>query len=230
MLGRCNRLSRGSKAVSLGVSALIVIMVIVAAFVGYTFSSVSQRAIVPQTTTLINTVTQSKIQNVTFINYVTNSVTQTTTYTLKSTQTTTVTSTVIQPIPSTTDTTSCAISGPTMGVVIRILDGGLVDTAYPIVGAIVSGNATGYCNNALQTQVLQPALTNSSGWATLLDGGFGIYNLRVSYIVDNNLTETYYLSISMQPTTVSYVIFNVTTGNVTTHNCEYNLHCQTGAT
>ena len=136
------------------------------------------------------------------------------------------TSIVSKPTSQTTvATTSCTILGPTIGVVIRVLQGGLFQSSpapYPVVGARVGGEAAGYCNNALQTMELTPNTTNSSGWAKLLDGGFGVYNLDVSYPA-GNLIETYHLSISMQPTTVTYVTFNTTTGNVTTHLCEYNL-------
>jgi len=117
--------------------------------------------------------------------------------------------------------TSCIVLGPTIGAVIRIIEKGA-----PIAGASVSGEADGYCNNALQTQPLQSTVTNSSGWASLMDGGFGVYNLLVSYDVGNPpLTENYHLSISMQPTAVTYVVFDTATGNVTTHICYYNLHC-----
>jgi len=118
-------------------------------------------------------------------------------------------------------TTSCAVPGPTIGAVIRVIESGA-----PVAGASVSGEADGYCNNALQTQTLQSTLTNSSGWASLMDGGFGVYNLLISYEVGNPpLTENYHLSISMQPTAVTYVVFDTATGNVTTHICYYNLHC-----
>ena len=115
-------------------------------------------------------------------------------------------------------TTFCTVSGPTDGVVIRIVEGGLSGPTVPVVGADVSGEAAGYCNDALQTQALQQEVTNSSGWATLLDGGFGVYNLNISYEVGSpQVTETYHLSISMQPLTTAYVVYDTTTGNVTTH-------------
>ena len=127
-------------------------------------------------------------------------------------------------------TTSCTVSGPTNGVVIRVVEGGLYGPTIPIVGALVNGEADGYCNDALQTLTLQSAATNSSGWASLLDEGFGVYNLNISYEVGNpQLTENYHLSVPMQPLTTTYVVFNTTTGNVTTHYCEYNLHCFSGS-
>jgi hypothetical protein len=122
-------------------------------------------------------------------------------------------------------TTSCTVAGPTIGAVIRV-----IESSGPVAGARVSGEADGYCNNALQTQTLQSAVTNSSGWVSLMDGGFGVYNLLVSFEVGNPpLTQNYHLSISMQPTAVTYVVFDTVTGNVTTHICYYNLHCFVGA-
>lgn len=121
-------------------------------------------------------------------------------------------------------TTYCTILGPTIGVVIRVMEG-----TSPVAGARVNGEADGYCNSALQTQTLQPTTTNSSGWASLLDGGFGVYNLNISYDVGNPpLTENYHLSLSMQPIAVTYVVFNTASGNVTTHLCYNNLHCMVG--
>ena len=101
---------------------------------------------------------------------------------------------------TTITTTSCTVSGPTNGVVIRVVEGGLNGPTTPIEGARVDGEADGYCNDALQTQTLQSAVTNSSGWASLLDEGFGVYNLNISYEVGNpQLTENYHISIPMNP-------------------------------
>ena len=123
-------------------------------------------------------------------------------------------------------TTSCTVLGPTNGVVIRVVGG----PSYFIAGATVSGEADGYCNSVLQTQVLQPTETNSSGLASLIEGGFGTYNLNISYVVDNPpVTENYHISVPMQPLTTTYVLFDTSTGNVTTHYCEYNLHCDFGS-
>ena len=122
--------------------------------------------------------------------------------------------------------TSCTVSGPTNGVVIRVVGG----PSFVIAGATVGGEADGYCNSVLQTQTLQPAVTNSSGWASLIDGGFGTYNLEIGYVVGSpSVAENYHVSIPMRPLTTTYVVFDVSTGNVTTHYCEYNLHCYSGA-
>jgi hypothetical protein len=121
-------------------------------------------------------------------------------------------------------TTSCTVGGPTIGAVVKVMDGG-----DSVAGAKISGEADGFCNGALQTQVLQPTVTNSSGWASLLDAGFGTYNLLISYEVDSPpVTENYHLSIPTQPTAVTYVIYNTATGNVTTYLCYYNAHCFVG--
>ena len=126
-------------------------------------------------------------------------------------------------------TTSCTVFGPTIGVVIRVVEGGLSGPIAPISGARIGGEAEGYCNDALQTQALQPAATNSSGWASLLDGGFGVYDLNITYEAGSPpVVESYYFSVSVQPTTVTYVTFNTTTGNVTTFLCYDDLNCPSG--
>jgi len=149
----------------------------------------------------------------------------TTTETVTTTDTLTTTSTVVA-TPVSVTTTSCAVSGPTMGVVIHVLANNYTGngvSVIPVVGAKVSGQAVGYCNNALQQSTLQPTTTNSSGWASLLDGQFGLYNLQVAYA----LTLVFNLSIVTMPTSVTYVTFNISTGNMTTHFCEFS-DCRTG--
>jgi hypothetical protein len=72
---------------------------------------------------------------------------------------------------------------------------------------------------------LGPVATNSSGWVSLLDGGNGLYYLNVTYGQD----LIYSLSIVTQPLSITFVVFNASTGNMTTHICEYALNCVTGA-
>ena len=64
---------------------------------------------------------------------------------------------------------------------------------------------------------LGPVTTNSSGWINLLDGGNGIYYLNVTY----SQYLVYSLSIVTQPTSVTCVVSNASTGNLTTHFYEY---------
>lgn len=157
---------------------------------------------------------------------VTTTETVTTTGTLTTTSTFTTTSTVLATSPATVTTTSCTVSGPTEGVVIHVLANNYTGngvTVIPVVGAKVSGQAIGYCNNVLQPATLQPTTTNSSGWASLLDGQFGLYDLQVAYVP----TLVFNLSIVTMPTSVTYVTFNISTGNMTTHFCEFNV-CRSG--
>ncbi len=120
---------------------------------------------------------------------------------------------------STQTTTQCILYAETYGVVIRIL----TNATSPIVGAQITGQSVGYCNDLPQISSLQPTTTNSSGWATLLDGGIGIYYLNISFSVEEsfNLTEhslafQYNLSIPTEIGQATYVIFNPASGNVTT--------------
>jgi hypothetical protein len=151
--------------------------------------------------------------------------TTTTTETVTTTTTLTTTS-IVATTPVSVTTTSCTVSGPTLGVVIQVLANNYTGngvSVIPVVGAKVSGEAVGYCNNILQPSTLQPTTTNSSGWASLLDGQFGLYNLEVAYAP----TLVFNLSIVTNPSSVTYVTFNISTGNMTTHFCEFNV-CRTG--
>lgn len=80
---------RSRFSISNVVSIIVVILIVVAALVGYGASSLNQR-VTPQTTTFSNT--EPATQSVTFVSIVTTSVTQT----MTSTQTTTVTPSVVQ--------------------------------------------------------------------------------------------------------------------------------------
>ena len=164
-------------------------------------------------------------QQVTHASTRTETVTQSSTTTL----TNTVTIVVNQSSRTTVSTTTCAISGPTIGVMLRVLEDAVHPT--PVAGAQITGQSVGYCNDMEQVSMLQPATTNSSGWAGLLDGGFGIYDLSINYsYVDYgvNFTDHYSLSISTQPTTVTCAVYNITSGNVTTTISEYSPRCSMG--
>jgi hypothetical protein len=93
-------------------------------------------------------------------------------------------------------------------------------------GVQVNGEAVGYCNNQKQVTILGPATTNSTGWVSFLEYGLpGVYYLNVN----ESTFWTYKLSIVTQPLTTTYVVLNLSTGNVTTHFCYFDLHCATGA-
>jgi hypothetical protein len=114
---------------------------------------------------------------------------------------------------------------PTFGVIVHVL----TNATSPLVGARVSGHSAGYCNGSQQISQLQPTTTNSSGWASLLDGGTGIYYLDIShsYIEQGqNYTDHYSLSIPTAPIAVTCVEFYLS-GNVTTHVFYSSSRCVT---
>jgi hypothetical protein len=113
-------------------------------------------------------------------------------------------------------TTLCTVFAPTMGALVRVVVGGT-----PVADAIVGGRDVGSCNNAQQEVALARTQTNSSGWASLLDGEFGAYELSV-----NCSWDSYALSVPLQPTAVTYVVFDIASGNVTTHFCYSNSNCR----
>lgn len=152
---------------------------------------------------------------------VTRTSTQTVTRGSTATQTSTVTIIVNQSSRTTLETTSCAVSGPTIGVMLRVLEDASHPT--PVAGAQITGQMVGWCNDAQQVSLLQPETTNSSGWASLLDGGFGIYDLSINYSSDH-----YSLSIATLPMTLTCVVYNTTSGNVTTTLSEYESRCPAG--
>jgi hypothetical protein len=76
------------------------------------------------------------------------------------------------------------------------------------------------CNDTPQVAVLTRTQTNSSGWASLLDRGFGTYELNVNYS-----SGSYALSVPLQPTAVTYVVFDIASGNVTMRFCYSNANC-----
>jgi len=145
------------------------------------------------------------------------------TTTIQSVVTTTISTTVVTSIqvtttiqlttPSTTVQATCTTSGPTLGVVLRV-----VANNGSWAGVPVTGEAVGYCDGQKEVTNLGPSLTNSSGWVSFLEGGLnGIYYLHV-----NESAWVYDLSIPAQPTTVTYAVLNLSTGNVTTRFCEFN--------
>jgi len=116
----------------------------------------------------------------------------------------------------------CVVTGPTIGVVLRVVENnGSGNTTIPVQSARVSGQDIGYCNDVEQVIAIKPTTTNSSGWVSLLYGGFGIYYLDIYY----NPYLSYNLSVVTQPTAITYAVFNISTGNVTTHFCYYEVNC-----
>ena len=94
--------------------------------------------------------------------------------------------------------------------------------AIPVAGATVTGSDVYYCGNERSQIIFNSSKTNSTGWASLLFGGFGIYYLDI--VLNNQLNNT----ISVQTVLVSTtcVVYNISTGNVTTSTCSaFSQHC-----
>jgi hypothetical protein len=117
----------------------------------------------------------------------------------------------------------CTSSGPAIGVLLRVVEvnnTGITPVAVP--GARISGEDVWHCNNTRQVITFSPATTNSSGWVNLAYGGNEIYYVNVTY---PGTTIAYSLSIPTEPISQTLAVFNISTGNLTTHFCEYNLDC-----
>src|SRR5208283_3187953 len=72
----------------------------------------------------------------------------------------------------------CTLSGPTIGVTIRVLS----NATSPAVGARISGYDIAHRDGLQQVDPLPPETTNSTGWASLTDGGEGPYYLVLTYL------------------------------------------------
>jgi hypothetical protein len=107
------------------------------------------------------------------------------------------------------------ITGPPIGVVLQIVENTPGGGVSPIAGAQISGQAVGYCNNV---HALNATTTNSSGWASLLDGQECYeYNLAITYVPPLGSTLAFNMSIVTYTEAVTYATFNISTGNMTTH-------------
>jgi hypothetical protein len=127
----------------------------------------------------------------------------------------------------TTSSTStvCTLSSGTVGVVLRVVQENYSanpPATIPIAGASVTGTDVYYCGNE-RTQVnFNVSRTNSSGWVSLLFGGFGMYDLNIN----DGSSLNYTLSVQTVLVTTTYVILNISTGNMTTGNCSsFNQTC-----
>lgn len=142
------------------------------------------------------------------------SVSKSTTFTSTSTSSRFVNSTTSQSYNSTTSQTynsTCTVLAPAIGVVIQVVENNYTQSgtySIPVSGISISGQDIGYCNGQKQVIILNKMMTNSTGWATLLDGGFGTYYLNV---------DNFTLSIPTQAESITEVNFNLSSGNVTTH-------------
>jgi len=122
----------------------------------------------------------------------------------------------VQSFSSTSNTGGCTVQGTTIGVVLRVLSG-----SNPVAGATVNGESVGYCNDIREVMPFHLTVTNSTGWANLLDGGFGVYDININYS-----RVTYHISLPVEPLAATYAIFDTATGNTTTDVCTDNQHCR----
>jgi hypothetical protein len=210
-------LGQDRKGITMASLAMIVIAIVVAGAAGaaaaYAALGVKPGEVTTSSITDFSTLTSTV--SVVSINPIT--LVRTTIITVTGQKSNTTTS---SPFTSVSSRTSCISSGPTEGVVLRLVANGNTGI-IPVAGAAVSGEDLWYCNDSPQITHFNSTLTNSSGWASLLFGGNGIYYLNVTY-PNSNLVFT--LSVMTQPSSVTYMIFNASTGNVTTYVCEFD-HC-----
>jgi hypothetical protein len=113
-------------------------------------------------------------------------------------------------------TVSCMVSAESIGVALRVLEGNSPQPATPVTDATVSGYDVGYCNNSPQAIIINSTKTNSTGWADLRYGGYGTYYLSVQVS-----TISYSLAVAVQPVSLAYVTFDISSGNTTTSQCEF---------
>jgi hypothetical protein len=127
----------------------------------------------------------------------------------------------------TTSSTStvCTISSGTVGVVLRVVRENYSansSTTIPVAGASVTGTDTYYCGNQKSQENFEVSRTNSSGWVSLLFGGYGVYSLNIN----DGSSLNYSLSVQTVLATTTYVTLNISTGTVTTGTCsQFNQSC-----
>ena len=207
------------------IAIAVIVIILVSGVAGYT-AGMGQTVTKTQYSTTTSSFTQTAVSIL--ATTATSSITQTSTDSLTSTVTSYSIVTFFTNSISTSQSISCTSSGPTDGVelqVVAINHAGPGTGTGPIAGLVVNGEDVWYCNDQKQVTVLGPVATNSSGWVSLLDGGNGLYYLNVTY--DQYLV--YSLSVVTNPLSITFVVFNASTGNMTTHICAYAYHCTTGA-
>jgi hypothetical protein len=122
--------------------------------------------------------------------------------------------------------TICQITGEAIGVALHVVASNYSDSStVPVAGAAVTGEGVLYCGGERQVNPFGSVSTNSTGWVDLFHDGGGVYYLNVTY---PGSVLSYSLSVPVPPVTATYVTFNISTGNMTTHFCEYDLHCLGG--
>jgi hypothetical protein len=116
----------------------------------------------------------------------------------------------------------CTVSDTTEGVVIQLVEYNYTasgQNVVPIPGATIIGQDVGYCNDQRQVMNLSKATTNSTGWASLLNGGFGVYYLTIDFFPSGEQSpfSVFNVSVITQLTAITEATFNLSSGNLTTH-------------
>lgn len=127
---------------------------------------------------------------------------------------------------STSDSTSttCVLSSATKGIVIQLVMDNystVPPQLSPVVGAKITGNDLYFCGSQYSQLGLIPASTNSTGWTTMLDGGSGNYYLTITHGSELNYT----LTVPTVLLGTTYVVYNLSNGNVSTYTCYYGEPC-----
>jgi len=127
-------------------------------------------------------------------------------------------------LTATSSSVNCTLSSSTYGVIILVVQNNFSSgssAVRPVAGAIITGNNAYDCGNERIVNKLSRVVTNSSGSASLLDGGIGLYYLN---IYDGG-SFNYTISIPTRLVSVTFVTYNITTGNVTSVFCNYDEAC-----
>jgi hypothetical protein len=105
---------------------------------------------------------------------------------------------------------ACTILDPSMGISIRVTDG-----TRPVGGASINVQDISTCYTGTVPRVVAQydIATNSTGWASACGEDDGTCNLIIHFSGEN-----YSLSVPLTPGILSYVYYDLSTGNVTVIN------------
>jgi hypothetical protein len=120
--------------------------------------------------------------------------------------------------------TVCTTNGETNGVILQIVQNNYSSRPpgiIPVSGATVNGTDVYYCGNLKHQGTFVSSTTNSSGIASLLFGGGGMYYLNIYY----QGPENYSITVPVSPLATTYVTYNISTGNLSTSVCYFGEHC-----
>jgi hypothetical protein len=101
---------------------------------------------------------------------------------------------------------ACTITDPSKGITIRVTDG-----TSPVGGASITVQDISTCSGTVPRVVAQYDIaTNSTGWAGACSEYDGTCNFSIHFSGEN-----YSLSVPLTPGILSYVYYDLSTGNVT---------------